>query len=105
MACPGITHKTHKAMADFRASTQGQAFFVISTGMALSAAEIETLVADLENQYGSLSREYSETQNTERREELAEFLGTIDYRLARLEEQRLELLQKHPMTKAAGSSH
>ncbi len=73
--------------------------------MALSAAEIETLVADLENQYGSLSREYSETQNTERREELAEFLGTIDYRLARLEEQRLELLQKHPMTKAAGSSH
>jgi len=72
--------------------------------MALSAAEIETLVADLENQYGSLSREYSETQSAERREELADLLGAIDYHLARLEEQRLELLQQHPSTRAAGSS-
>ena len=44
---------------------------------------------DLTNQYTQLSREYSETADNERKEDMADTLGAIDYQLARLEEQRL----------------
>lgn len=57
--------------------------------MALSAAELDALITDLTDQYGQLSREYSETADEERREEIAETLGAIDDQLARLEELRV----------------
>jgi hypothetical protein len=56
--------------------------------MALSAAEVDALVTDLTSQYWQLSREYSEIADEQRREDLADRIGAIDYQLARLEEQR-----------------
>jgi hypothetical protein len=73
--------------------------------MALSVAEIESLTTDLEHQYESLSREASETQNNERKAEVSDMLMSIDYHLARLEEQRLELLNqlRSRRSRAAGA--
>ena len=70
--------------------------------MALSVAEIDSLVTDLEHQYGSLSREYSEAQNAERKADLSDILMSIDYQMARLEEQRVELLNA-PRVAGVGS--
>jgi hypothetical protein len=73
--------------------------------MALSVAEIESVTTDLEHQYESLSREASETQNSERKAEVSDMLMSIDYHLARLEEQRLELLNqlRSRRSRAAGA--
>ena len=73
--------------------------------MALSVAEIESVTTDLEHQYESLSREASETQNNERKAEVSDMLMSIDYHLARLEEQRLELLNqlRSRRSRAAGA--
>jgi hypothetical protein len=60
----------------------------ITVYMALSAAELDVLIADLTNQYGQLSREYSETVDEERKEDITDQMDAIDYQLARLEEQR-----------------
>jgi hypothetical protein len=43
--------------------------------MALSAAELDVLITDLTNQYTQLSREYSETADNERKEDMADTLG------------------------------
>ncbi len=56
--------------------------------MALSAAEVDALITDLTSQYGQLSREYSEIADEQRKEDIADTMGAIDYQLARLEEQR-----------------
>jgi hypothetical protein len=56
--------------------------------MALSTAELDAVITDLTNQYGQLSREYSETADEERKQDIADQMEAIDYQLARLEEQR-----------------
>ncbi|HZQ54188.1 MAG TPA: hypothetical protein VFB14_18445 [Bryobacteraceae bacterium] len=68
--------------------------------MALSAAELDALITDLTDQYGQLSREYSETADEERREDIAETMGAIDDQLARLEELRVFGKRR---TRAAGA--
>jgi len=72
----------------------------ISVYMALSAAELDALITDLTDQYGQLSREYSETADEERREDIAETMGAIDDQLARLEELRVFGKRR---TRAAGA--
>jgi hypothetical protein len=56
--------------------------------MALSAAEMDALIADLSGQYSQLSREYSEIADKERKEDIADTMSSLHYQLARLEEQR-----------------
>ena len=56
--------------------------------MALSAAEVDALIADLTSQYWQLSREYSEIADEERKEDISDQMGAIEYQVARLEEQR-----------------
>ena len=70
--------------------------------MALSAAELDVLVIDLTNQYWQLSREYSETADEERKEEVADTMAAIDYQLARLEEQRQTLGNNRTRVTGAG---
>ena len=70
--------------------------------MALTAAELDTLLADLRNQYEQLSREYSEIVDEERREDLSDVLLSIDCQMARLEEQRQDLQQTRSRAKRAG---
>ena len=70
--------------------------------MALTAAELDTLLADLRNQYEQLSREYSEIVDEERREDLSDVLLSIDYQMARLEEQRQDLEHTRSRAKPAG---
>ena len=50
----------------------------ISVYMALAAAELDALIADLRNQYGQLSREYSETADEERKEDITDQMDAID---------------------------
>ena len=69
--------------------------------MALSAAELDALIADLTNQYGQRSREYSETVDDERKKDITDQMDAIDYQLARLEEQRRTLGSGR--TRAAGA--
>jgi len=59
--------------------------------MALSKAQLKELIADLTRQYQQLSREYSEIADEQRREEITATMASIDYQLARLEEQWQEL--------------
>jgi len=59
--------------------------------MALSAAELDALITDLSGQYSQLSREYSEIADQERKEDIADTMSSLDYQLARLEEQRQAL--------------
>lgn len=68
--------------------------------MALSAAELDALITDLSGQYSQLSREYSEIADEERKEDIADTMGSLDYQLARLEEQRRALANHR--TRAAG---
>ncbi len=56
--------------------------------MALSAAEVDALITDLTSQYWQLSREYSETADEQRKYDISEQMGAIDYQIARLEERR-----------------
>jgi hypothetical protein len=59
--------------------------------MALSEAELENLIIDLENQCRAVSREYSETNESELKADLTNVLASIDYQIRQLEKQRLEL--------------
>lgn len=70
--------------------------------MPLSAAELDILITDLAGQYRQLSHEYSEIADEERKDEIAETITTIDYRLARLEEQRQALGNQRARTVRAG---
>jgi hypothetical protein len=70
--------------------------------MALSAAEIESLMADLQHQYKTLSRELSETHDLERKAEISDLLSSIDYQISRLEEQWLEVRPKRYRTAGTG---
>lgn len=63
----------------------------ITVYMALSAAELDALITDLSGQYSQLSREYSEIADQERKEDIADTMSSLDYQLARLEEQRQAL--------------
>ena len=68
--------------------------------MALSAAELDALITDLSGQYSQLSREYSGIADEERKEDIADTMSSLDYQLARLEEQR-QALSNH-RSRAAG---
>ncbi len=74
----------------------------ISIYMAFSAAELDALITDLSSQYAQLSREYSEIADEERKDEIADTMTTIDYQLARLEEQRRCLGQRRTRAARAG---
>jgi hypothetical protein len=47
--------------------------------MALSAAEVDSLIVDLNHQYEQLSREYSEMALYERKIELSDLMASIEY--------------------------
>ena len=70
--------------------------------MALSAAELDALITDLSGQYSQLSREYSEIADEERKEDVADTMSSLDYQLARLEEQRQALGNHRTQTAGAG---
>ncbi|HZQ54203.1 MAG TPA: hypothetical protein VFB14_18520 [Bryobacteraceae bacterium] len=70
--------------------------------MALSAAEIDSLIVDLDHQYEQLSREYSEIPPYERKIELSDLMASIEYQLAALEEQRRELSNERCQKAVAG---
>ena len=84
------------------AACRGTEINGISVYMALSAAELDALIADLTNQYGQLSREYSETADEERREYIIDQIDAIDYQLSRLEEQRQTVSNDRARAAGAG---
>jgi hypothetical protein len=59
--------------------------------MHLSETELESLVADLEDQYRDILREYAEADESELKAELTDVLASVEYRISRLEKERLEL--------------
>ena len=61
--------------------------------MALSVAELESLITDLEHQYKELSRELSGTVSRDEQDDRSDILSALDYQISRLEEQWMSVRQ------------
>ena len=72
----------------------------VSTIGSRNVRDLDALITNVSAQYNQLSREYSEIADEERKENIADTMSSVDYQLARLEEQG-QALANH-RTRAAG---